>query len=86
MQTPPRVVILERVMAYAAPGAGKDAPVVATARVHGRTRVLARGRLRHNKLTLSFTHLKRGRYRVTLVEQLGHGRTMVIGRTTLVIT
>jgi hypothetical protein len=86
MRPPPRVVILERVMAYAAPGVAKDAPVVATGRVSGHTRVLARGRLRHNKLTLSFTHLKRGRYRRTLVEQLGHGRTMVIGRTTLGIT
>jgi hypothetical protein len=48
--------------------------------------VPARRRLRHHKLTLTFSHLKRGRYALTLVEQLGHGRTMVIGGTTLVIT
>jgi lysophospholipase L1-like esterase len=65
---------------------GTDATVIATARVRGHTRVLARGHLNHEKLTLTFRQLRRGRYPVTFIDLGTQGKSIVIGRTTLVIT
>jgi hypothetical protein len=68
------------------PGAAKDGPVIATATVHGTTRVVARGHIRHHRLRLTFSHLSRGRYRVTLLELRHHQAAAVLGRTTIVVT
>ncbi|HET6871027.1 MAG TPA: hypothetical protein VFH80_34265, partial [Solirubrobacteraceae bacterium] len=70
---------------YAMPGQAKDGAVIATVTKHRHTRVIARGRIRHHRLTLTFKHLKRGRYRLTLLE-LEHGRRIVIGQTTLTVS
>ena len=67
---------------YAMPGQVKDGAVIATARMHGRTHVIARGRIRHHLLTLTFTHRHRGRYQLTLLEP-AHGRPIVVGHITL---
>jgi hypothetical protein len=71
---------------YAMPGQAKDGAVIATARTHGHTRVIARGRIRHHRLTLTFKHLHRGRYRVTLIELRPHRAPVPIRATTLVVT
>jgi hypothetical protein len=71
---------------YALPGQAKDGTVIATVRTHGRTRVIARGRIRHHRFTLTFKHARRGRYRVTLLEPRPHRAPAVIATTTLVIT
>ncbi len=60
--------------------------MIATARVHGRTRVIARGRIRRHKLGLTFRHLHRGRYGVTLLALGSHGARVPIGYTTIVVT
>jgi hypothetical protein len=71
---------------YAAPGAAKDGPVVAVANRRGRGRVIARGRIHHHHLVLTFRHLQRGQYRVTLLEPRRHHRPIVVGHTTITIT
>jgi hypothetical protein len=65
--------------------ASMRAAVIAIARVHGHTAVLARGQLRHRRLRLTLAHLRRGRYRVTLVALGAHGARTVIGHSTLVV-
>ena len=68
------------------PGQAKDGAVIATARIHGRSQVIARGRVRHHRLSLTFKHARRGRYRATLLELRGHRPPALIGSTTLVVT
>ena len=43
--------------------------MIARALVHGRRVVIGHGWLRHHRLKITFKHLHRGRYRVTLLEQ-----------------
>jgi hypothetical protein len=71
---------------YAMPGQAKAGAVNATVSKHGHTRVIARGRIRHHRLTLTFKHLHRGRYRLTLVQLHPHRASVVIGAITLVVT
>jgi hypothetical protein len=71
---------------YALPGPAKDGAVIATAKTHGHTRVIARGRIRNHRLTLTFKHPRREHYRVTLLELHQHQAPAVIATTTLVIT
>ena len=69
-----------------ATGMARDATVIATANVDGRTRVIGHGRLRHHSLTLTFKHVHRGHYRVTLLEPRAHRAPVMIGWTTLIVT
>jgi hypothetical protein len=69
-----------------ATGMARDATVIATARVRGRTRVIGHGRLRHHRLTLTFEHLHRGHFRVALLEPRAHRAPVLIGWTTLIVT
>jgi hypothetical protein len=71
---------------YALPGQAKDGIVIGTASVHGHTHVIARGRIRHNRLTLTLTHATRGRYRVRLPELYRQRTPTTLGGITLVIT
>jgi hypothetical protein len=71
---------------YALPGQANDGAVIATATIHGHARVIARGRIRHHRLTLTFEHARRGHSRVTLLELHRHRAPTVIATTTLVIT
>jgi hypothetical protein len=48
--------------------------------------VIAHGRVRHNRLTLVLSHLRRGRYQLTLVALGAHGKRTVIGHTSLVVS
>lgn len=57
----------------------------ATVTVNGRTEVVGTGRVRHHQLVITFRHLRRGRYRLTLIE-LQPGQRTVIGHTTLTVT
>jgi hypothetical protein len=72
--------------------AGKAAATVNGARAEaiirsgGKAKVLATGRVRGHKLVLRFTHLERGRYRLTLLERTSHGKWVAIGHTTLTIS
>jgi hypothetical protein len=68
---------------YAAPGQATDGPIVA---VTGSHRVIARGRIRHHRLTLTFGHLPRGNYRVALLELRAHRARVLIGHTTLIVS
>ena len=52
----------------------------------GKAKVLATGRVRGHKLVLRFTHLKRGRYRLTLLERKSHGKWVAIGHTALTVS
>jgi hypothetical protein len=60
--------------------------VVAIATIHGRTRVMARGFIKHRKLRLRFTHLTRGHYRLTLLEVPRHGQPVAIGHTSITVS
>jgi len=71
---------------YALPGQAKDGTIIATARIHGRTRVIARGRVHHRRLTLTLRHMSRGSYRITLLELRGQWARQILGSTSLVIT
>ena len=71
---------------YAMPRQARAGAVIATARIHGHRQVIARGRIRQHRLSLTFKHAHRGRYRVTLLELRGHRAPALIGKTTLVIT
>jgi hypothetical protein len=66
-------------------GGAANARVLATAKVHGRTRTVGRGAIRAYKLKLKLKHLHRGRYRLTLLE-LGHGKRTAIAHTTVTVT
>lgn len=59
---------------------------MATAIVHGRRQVIGRGWIRNHRLGVTFKHLHRGRYRVTLLELRAHHRPTPIGKTTIVVT
>ena len=59
---------------YAAAAAANVRSVLAIATVPGHRRVVARGRLRHHKLKLVFRHLRRGRYRLTIVAVGAHAK------------
>ena len=63
----------------------KDTAVIATARIHGRNRVIARGWSHHHQLSLTFNHARHGRYRVTMLE-VKQGHPTVIGHTTLTVS
>jgi hypothetical protein len=64
----------------------KNLQAIATAKIDGHRRVIARGRIRHHKLTLVFQHLRRGRYTLTLIALGADGKRVVIGRTTIAIS
>jgi hypothetical protein len=64
----------------------RDARAEAVAEVGGRVRVVATGRIRDRKLRLTYRHLTRGRYRLTLLELHGREHPLVIGHTSLVIS
>jgi hypothetical protein len=69
---------------YAATAAVADrARAEAVAQVDGRTRVLASGAMRGHTLRLTFRSLRRGRYRLTLLEFPSGGRPVVVGHTAL---
>jgi hypothetical protein len=70
---------------YALPGQATDKAVIATASIHGHTRVIGRGRIRHHRLTLRVDHLQRGRYILTMLCRTGH-KWAVIGDTSLTVT
>ena len=70
---------------YATP-TSKNLPAIATAKVDGHRRVIARGRVRRHKLTLVFQHLRRGRYTLTMVALSAHGKRVLIGRTTIAVS
>jgi hypothetical protein len=61
------------------------ARVEAVATMHGRRRVVGTGKIRHHRMTLHFRHLRRGRYRLTLLRMRPHHRPQVIGHTTLYV-
>ena len=65
-----------------------DGEVLATAKLHGRTETIGRGRVHDDKLVLrmTFRHVRRGRYAVTLREQTARGNSIVIGHTTVYVT
>ena len=65
---------------------GKNLPAIATAKVGGYRRVIARGRIRHHKLTVVFQPLRRGRYTLTRIALGAHGKRIVIGRTTIAVS
>jgi sugar lactone lactonase YvrE len=64
----------------------KNRPAIAIAVVNGHRRVIARGRIRHRKLTLVFRHLGRGRHKLTLLAVAAHGKRTVIGHTTVAVS
>jgi hypothetical protein len=64
----------------------REARAEAVAEIGGRVRVVATGRIRDRKLRLTYRHLTRGRYRLTLLEFLGHHKMAAIGHTSLVIS
>ncbi len=70
---------------YAATSSPAHGEVHAVVTVDGRTRVLARGTIRDHRLRLWLRDLRRGRYRITLVELRGRGSWAVIGHTTLTV-
>jgi hypothetical protein len=71
---------------YATTAGAKDVSVLAVGKFHGHSRVIARGRLRHHRLTLVLRHLRRGRYQLTLVAVGAHGKRTVIGHTSVVVS
>jgi hypothetical protein len=58
----------------------------ATARVDGRTVVVGTGRVRDHRLVLTYRHLQRGRYRLTLVALGSHHERELLGHSSLVIS
>jgi hypothetical protein len=71
---------------YSALGPARDGQVLATASVHGRTRIIGHGAIRHRRLTLTLRGVRRGRYSVTLLELRGRDRRVIIGHTTVTVT
>lgn len=59
--------------------------VIATARVHGRARIVGRGRIRHGKLTLTLPHLRPGRHRLTLFMLRTHDARHFLLHTTVTV-
>jgi hypothetical protein len=72
--------------AGAAAAMAGDARAEAIVDVRGHGRIAARGRVRDGKLRLTFYLLRRGRYRLTLLELRAHRAPLVIGQTSLVIS
>jgi hypothetical protein len=72
--------------AYEMLGTAADGRVAAVATVHGHRRILARGRIRDHRVTLRFSKLHRGRYRLTLLALHVHRKPTVIGHTTIVVS
>jgi hypothetical protein len=64
----------------------RNQPAVATVTLGAHRRVIAHGRVRRHKLTLVFGHVRRGRYKLTLLALGADGRTATIGRTTIQIS
>ena len=64
----------------------RNQPAVATVTLGAHRRVIAHGRVHRHKLTLVFGHLRRGRYKLTLLALGADGRTATIGRTTIQIS
>jgi hypothetical protein len=64
----------------------QNRPAIATAVVNGHRRVIARGRVRHRKLTLVFRHVGRGRQKLTLLAVAAHGKRTVFGHTTVAVS
>jgi hypothetical protein len=62
--------------------------VIATARIHGQIRTVGRATSHNHRFELKVTlnHLHRGHYRLTLLELKTHGKTVVIGHTTLTVS
>ncbi|MHB8693778.1 MAG: NHL repeat-containing protein, partial [Solirubrobacteraceae bacterium] len=69
---------------YNAAGAAADR-VIATARIQGRTGIVGHGRIHRGKLTLVFSHVKPGRYRVTLLALSSHRHRTLLGYATVTI-
>jgi hypothetical protein len=71
--------------------AGKAADLVhgaraeATTKVNGKIKMIGTGTVRQHKLVLTFNHLHRGHYRLTLTE-LTHGKRVLIGHTMLTVS
>ena len=63
----------------------RGARAQATIRIGGKNRVIGTGRIRNQRLALTFKRLHRGHYRLTLIE-LTHGRRIVVGHTTLTVS
>jgi hypothetical protein len=59
--------------------------VIASAIVHGRRQIIGHGRIRDHRLSITYRHLHRGRYRVTLFEKARHGLQLIV-HTTIVVT
>jgi hypothetical protein len=57
----------------------------ATVTVNAKTDVVGSGRIRHHQLVITFSHLSRGRHRLTLIE-VQQGKRTVIGHNTLTVT
>jgi probable HAF family extracellular repeat protein len=75
---------------YPAAAAARDlsngARAEAIATIRGHRRVIATGVIRRHEVVLSFKHLQRGRYRLTVVELRKHRKPLAIGHTTLAIS
>jgi hypothetical protein len=62
-----------------------DLRAEAVAVIGGRSRIVATGRIRDRKLRLTFRHLARGRYHLTLLALRAHHKPLTIGHTSLVV-
>jgi hypothetical protein len=71
---------------YTTIGAARDERVEATARIHGHNVILGRGTIHGRKLKVALKHLHPGRYRITVRELTGHGKSVVLEHTTLTVT
>jgi hypothetical protein len=64
----------------------RDGRAEATAVLHGRSVVVGTGRIHDHRLRLTFRHLRRGRYGLTLLRLRAHHGQVVIGHTSLEIS
>ena len=71
---------------YATAGAAPAARIEATAKIHGRNVVVGRGTIHGHKLRITFKHLHPGQYRITVRDLKGHGKSVVLERTTLTVS
>ncbi len=60
--------------------------VTASIEVHGHTTIVDRARIRGHQLRFTLTHLRRGRYLLTLVEHTVDRPALVIGRASLTVS
>jgi hypothetical protein len=62
--------------------------VIATAKIRGQIRTVGRATSHNHRFELKVTlkHLHRERYRLTLLELKTHGKSVVIGHTTLTVS